>query len=530
MGIVRRPLDSGWTVRVADGPSPEHIADAVVPATVPGVVHLDLLAAGLIPDPHLDVNEALLAWIGLVDWTYETTVHTGASELAAAERHELVFDGIDTVATVLLNGTVIAEVANQHRTHRLDVTGILREGDNVLEVRFKSPVKYANAQSLSYGARPRPYPMPFEAIRKSACSFGWDWGPATFTSGIWRPVRLESWSGARLDDVHVRAEATGDGGRVDVTVCIARTADAALTLTLDVAGVVGSATVPAGATEARVSVDLAAVDRWWPVGHGEPTLYDVAVALLADGEVIDSTTRRVGFRTLRWDTEPDAGGTPFQLVVNDRPIYVKGVNWIPDDSFPSRVDRARYAHRLGQARAANLNLVRVWGGGIYESDDFYDVCDELGLLTWQDFLFACAAYPEEEPLRSEVEAEAATERGPAGAPRVAGPVHGQQREPVGSRGLGVEGAARRPDLGGALLPRAAAGGRGRGRAPRSVRPGQPVQPRRGAPQRRGPRDDAPVGAVELPRLADLPRRQAAVRRRVRLAGPADLVDPDVVDQ
>ena len=406
MGIVRRPIASGWTVRVAGGPAPAELAAAVVPATVPGVVHLDLLAAGLIPDPHLDVNEALLAWVGLVDWTYEGILHVTAENLAAAERHELVFDGIDTVATVVLNGTVIAEVANQHQTYRLDVTGILQPGDNALEVRFRSPVKYANAQSLVYGARPRPYPMPFEAIRKSACSFGWDWGPATFTSGIWRPARLESWSAARLDDVRVHAEAIGAGGRVDVTVRVARTSDADLELTLDLAGASASATIRAGETSATASVELAAVERWWPAGHGDARLYDVEVTLAADGEVLDSATRRVGFRTLRWDTVPDAGGTPFQLVVNDRPVYVKGVNWIPDDSFPVRVDRDRYAHRLGQARAAHLNLIRVWGGGIYESDDFYDVCDELGLLTWQDFLFACAAYPEEEPLRSEVEAEA----------------------------------------------------------------------------------------------------------------------------
>jgi len=404
-----RPLDTGWTVRAAGGPVPDALRDAVVPAEVPGVVHLDLLRAGLIPDPYLDDNEALLAWIGLVDWTYETVLVLAEDDLAGAQHHELVFDGLDTVATVSLNGGLLAKVANQHRQYHLDVTHLLRVGENRLTVAFRSPVRYANAQSAALGARPRPYPLPFEAIRKSACSFGWDWGIATFASGIWRPARLASWSTARLDEVRVHTEADGDGGRVLATVRVARAeghADAELGLTIEVDGVVGRAVLPAGQDSADVSLDLAAVQRWWPAGHGDQPLYDVRLGLTAGDDVLDTTTRRVGFRTLRWDTDPDAAGTPFQLVVNDRPVLVKGVNWIPDDAFPTRIDRDRYAHRLTQAKKANVNLVRVWGGGIYESDDFYDLCDELGLLTWQDFLFACAAYPEEEPLRGEVIAEA----------------------------------------------------------------------------------------------------------------------------
>lgn len=401
MSIIT-PLESGWTVRAAAGPVPAGVPYAEIPAAVPGVVHTDLLAAGLIPDPYLDDNEALLAWIGLVDWTYRTSFTAPAG---AHDRHELVFDGLDTVATVSLGGTIVGEVANQHRTHRFDVTGLLGE-DNALEVAFRSPIKYADAQSLVLGARPRPYPTPYESIRKSACSFGWDWGIATATSGIWRPVRLQSWSTARLDDVRVRATAEESGGRVDVEVAVARASDSELELRVDVEGETASVVIPAGSERAVASVALAAVERWWPAGHGAQPLSDVRVSLLADGALLDETTRRVGFRTLRWDTMPDAHGTPFRLIVNDRPIYVKGANWIPDDAFPSRVDRSRYERRLRQAVRANLNLIRVWGGGVYESDDFYELCDELGLLAWQDFLFACAAYPEEEPIRGEVEAEA----------------------------------------------------------------------------------------------------------------------------
>jgi len=400
--LVARPLSDGWRVRAISGPVPDVLADRTVAATVPGNVHLDLLAAGLIPDPYLDNNEALLAWIGLTDWTYTTTLTATAEELAAHEHHELVFDGIDTVATVSLNGVTLADVANQHRSYRLDVTHLLRAGGNTLTVAFRSPMRAANQASLELGARPRPYPFPYEAIRKSACSFGWDWGIATCTSGLWRAVRWESWSSARLDEVRVVATPEGTGGQVTATVRVTGTADE---VTLEVAGRTVSAPVSADG-ETVVRLDLDDVRLWWPIGYGDQPLYDVRLSLLSGGAVLDSATRRVGFRTVAWNTAPDDDGTPFQLVVNDQPIFVKGVNWIPDDAFPTRIGRDRYERRLRQAARANLNLIRVWGGGIFESDDFFDLCDELGLLSWQDFLFACAAYPEEEPLRSEVEAEA----------------------------------------------------------------------------------------------------------------------------
>ncbi|MGN6126729.1 MAG: glycoside hydrolase family 2 protein [Humibacter sp.] len=404
---VHRALTDGWSLVAASGPAPEDIAGRVVPAVVPGVVHTDLLAAGLIPDPYLDDNESALAWIGLVDWSYETTITTTEAELAAAVRHDLVFDGVDTVASIWLNGVLLAEVANQHRSYRFDVTRLLTAGDNRLVVAFRSPVRAANEQSVKLGVRQRPYPLPYEAIRKSACNFGWDWGIATFTSGLWRPVRLESWSRARLAEVRVSAEPVGDGGRVTAAVRVERASDVPLDVSVEIAGVRTTATIAAGEAEASVAVELDAVDRWWPVGYGAQALYDVTVSLATDGEVVDETRRRVGFRELEWNTDADADGSrAFQLVVNGVPVFVKGVNWIPDDALPVRVDRARYERRLTQARDANLNLIRVWGGGLYESDDFYEVCDELGLLTWQDFLFACAAYAEEEPLRSEIEAEA----------------------------------------------------------------------------------------------------------------------------
>ncbi|MDJ0334944.1 glycoside hydrolase family 2 protein [Salinibacterium sp. G-O1] len=412
----RRELHDGWTVQAARGPVPAELSVAVmngaVPAAVPGCVHTDLLSANLIPHPYQGENEALLAWIGRVDWTYSTSFEWAPD---GEERHDLVFEGVDTVAGIWLNGTHLGSVANQHRSYRFAVDEYIREGANAIEVRFTAPLPYANAQSLELGSRPRPYPLPFEAIRKSAANFGWDWGIATFTSGLWRPVRLESWSVARLAEVRVVATPDGDGGAVSVVADIERatsSSDVDVRLQMTIAGpgidstIEASADFAASENRADTRLELPAVERWWPIGHGAQPRYSVSIDIQGEGAMRDSALRVVGFRTVEWDTAPDEQGAPFTLVVNDRPIFVKGVNWIPDDALPVRVDRARYERRLRQAVDANVNLVRVWGGGVYESDDFYDLCDELGLLTWQDFLFACAAYPEEEPIRSEVEAEA----------------------------------------------------------------------------------------------------------------------------
>ena len=405
--MITTDLHTGWRLSAATDTAPERLRSALaesIPAQVPGCVHTDLLAAGLIDDPYLDDNEAAQRWIGLTDWTYRTTLVRPAGDHA---RHELVFDGLDTVATVRVNGGMVHESANQHRSYRIDVTDVLTGGEDELEVAFASPVRYANAQSLVYGARPRPYPLPYEAIRKSACSFGWDWGIHTATSGIWRPVRLESWSGVRLGELRLVAEPDGGGGRVRAEVQLAWAGrSGAAEITLEVAGARSQVVVPPNTNSAVLDLTLQEVQRWWPVGYGDQVLYDAQVSVSTDGRTRDVARRRVGFRTVRWDTTPDVAGTPLALHVNGRAVYVKGVNWIPDDAFPTRVDAPRYERRLRQAVAANVNLVRVWGGGIYEDDAFYEICDELGLLTWQDFLFACAAYPEEEPLRGEVEAEA----------------------------------------------------------------------------------------------------------------------------
>lgn len=405
-----RLLHDGWTVRIGSVAAHTSGIDpqSRVPARVPGCVHTDLLGAGLIDDPFLGDNEAAQRWIGQSDWIYETEFSWRPN---GAERHDLVFEGLDTVADVSLNGSPVLSSRNQHRSHRVDVAALLRHGRNVLRVAFTSPVRWALEQSIALGARPRPYSLPYEAIRKSASSFGWDWGIHTATSGIWRPVALDSWSTARLDALVVAATPTaGRAGTVTVDALIERTypdrADEALEVTVEILGHGASQAVPAGQDRVSVTVAVDDVERWWPVGYGGQRRYEVDVTLRQGGTVVDARSRKVGFRTVRWSTEPDEHGTPFALHVNEQKVLVKGVNWIPDDALVTRITTDDYRHRLEQARDANVNLVRVWGGGIYESDDFYDACDDLGLLTWQDFLFACAAYPEEEPVRTEVAAEA----------------------------------------------------------------------------------------------------------------------------
>ncbi|MFI9274511.1 glycoside hydrolase family 2 protein [Kitasatospora sp. NPDC052896] len=419
------PLDQGWTLgpaaadRLPAQAPPGLRAGQLVPAEVPGCVHTDLLAAGLIPDPFLDRNELDVAWVGRADWRYDTVLPAPA---VGFERTDLVFDGLDTVAEITLRGQRLGSTRNMHRGYRFDVTGLLaepaREPDPAaLTVRLGSAHAEAEAVRAQLGDRPNAYPEPFNHIRKMACAFGWDWGPTLVTAGIWRPARLEHWSTARLARVRPLVTVDADGtGRVELHLDLERTPAGAarpLAVRIRVGGtareeVVQEAAVASGALATTVAVTVPRPDLWWPRGYGEQPLYDCEIVLsdAVDATPLDSWRRRIGFRTVRLDTSADPHGTAFTLLLNGERLFARGVNWIPDDVFPSRVTRERYRHRLRQAAEAGVNLVRVWGGGIYESEEFYDACDELGLLVWQDFPFACAAYPEEQPLRGEVAAEA----------------------------------------------------------------------------------------------------------------------------
>ncbi|TDC43946.1 glycoside hydrolase family 2 protein [Micromonospora sp. KC213] len=401
--MMRETLHDGWFLRAVGGPVPDVLVGRQVPAQVPGSTHLDLMAAGLIPDPFLNRNEAELTWMHRVDWQYTTGFQTQAPR--PGERVELVFDGIDTVATIELNGHLLGHTANMHRGYRFDVSESLRDGGNDLTVTLRSALTQAEQMEARLGWRQRAYPHPYNAIRKMACSFGWDWGPDLQTAGLWKPVRLERWDTARLARVRPLVAVDADGtGRVDVHLELDRAADRDYTAVVAVGDREERVTV-SGDT-AHVTVLVPDARLWWPVGYGDHPLYELTITLLADGEPVDTDRRRIGFRTVTVDTEPDEIGTPFTFVVNGTRVFAKGANWIPDDHFLTRITPERLARRVDQAVDANMNMLRIWGGGIYETDDFYDACDERGMMVWQDFPFACAFYAEEEPLRGEVEAEA----------------------------------------------------------------------------------------------------------------------------
>jgi beta-mannosidase len=384
-----------------------------VPASVPGCVHTDLRSAGLIPDPFVDDNEVRLQWIGHTNWEYETSFEVAVLD---GHRTDLVCAGLDTVATITLNDVELARTQNMHRAYRFDTAGALRPGSNTLRVRFDSAYAYAAKMSERLGRRPSAYTEPFNFIRKMACNFGWDWGPTVVTAGVWRPIGLHQWSVARLDEVRplVTVSRADEGAQLDgmaeVHVRLERLdSDARRGLVLVAA--IGEhqhlMRLGAGEDTAVLRVRVPRASLWWPRGYGEQVLYPLEVTLSTeDGVELDRWSRSVGFRSVRLNNDADESGTAYTLVVNDTPVFVRGANWIPDDPFPSRITRERLATRLRQAAGANVNLLRIWGGGRYESEDFYELADEMGIMVGQDFLFACAAYPEEDPFPAEVEAEA----------------------------------------------------------------------------------------------------------------------------
>ena len=434
MTLDREELRDGWTVSlVEDGASglpaglPDGVRGVALPATVPGQVHTDLEREGLLPDPTFDRHEVPSQWVGQADWAYRRSIDV---DPRGHERVDLVCDGLDTVAELALDGVPIATTRNMHRRYRFDLRQVQTSGpadDKDLTIAFESPYREAERVAARAGSMPGPYDEPFPYVRKMASSFGWDWGLTAVTSGPWRPVAVERWSTARLADIRPLVDVEAGEGVLDTHIAIERSGagtgdldldgeDDDLVLVVTVAGPTADGRTTKQRSRAQVTpkedgavvtVRVSEAALWWPRGYGEQALHDVVVELqTVDGEVLDRRTFRTGFRSARVGTALDSVGRPFEVVVNGTVIDVRGVNWIPDDVIVSRVDRARYASRLAEAVAMHANLVRVWGGGVYESHDFYELCDELGLLVWQDFPFACAAYPEDEPLRSEVIAEA----------------------------------------------------------------------------------------------------------------------------
>lgn len=393
------------------------------PATVPGVVHTDLLQNKIIEDPFFRLNERGLQWIDKEDWVYETCF-TLAADMMRKENMELVFEGLDTYADVYLNDECILKADNMFRRWSIPVRQYIREENNILKVYFHSPVKI---DVPKWDALPYQYPASNDQsengglfnkkisifARKAGYHYGWDWGPRLVTSGIWRPVYIRAWSDLRINDVFIEQKEVG-AGRAVIAGHVELDADkdmngVLVTITDEVTGrVLGEwqADLKRGTNRVTVDFVLHKPKLWWSNGLGEPFLYRFRTDIIAGGELLDSKTERVGIRSLKVVHQPDKDGHTFYIELNGRPVFAKGANYIPSDNFLPRVTPENYKRTILDAAGVNMNMLRVWGGGIYENDVFYDLCDEYGIMIWQDFMFACSMYPAEGALLNNIHQEA----------------------------------------------------------------------------------------------------------------------------
>ncbi|HJV69902.1 glycoside hydrolase family 2 protein [Ideonella sp.] len=412
-------LHAGWQLAEApagvDCAALNALPDAEWQAvSVPGSAHGALLAAGRIPDPFYGTNETAVRWVGERTWAWR--LHFDVASLAAHET--LVFEGLDTYCTAWLNGVPLFTSSNMFVPLRVDVRERLRIGSNELVLRFDPPLARAREQEAAFGRRQlwngdsaRLY------ARKAQYHFGWDWGPELLTCGPWKPVRRHSWE-ARIDEVQTRTQVDVAAQRAAIHVAT-RLEGAApgLAVELDLLDPDGHSVARAAyaAEVAGASLAVPEARLWWPRGMGGQPLYTLVTRVVdGAGQPLAEDRRRIGLRTLRLVQEPvkGEGGRSFYFEVNGQGFFAGGANWIPDDSLLERITPARYRERVAQAAAANMTMLRIWGGGIYEHDAFYDACDELGLLVWQDFMFACGMYPAHAPFLASVrdEARAAVKR------------------------------------------------------------------------------------------------------------------------
>lgn len=421
-------LTEGWAFREADIPDTAHRDLSVektvpdwTPATVPGVVHTDLLANGLIPEPFAGTTEPDLQWIGRRTWEYRTQF-APSPEITAQQVQELVFKGLDTYADVYLNDSlVLGGTDNMFVEWRIPVKGILRPDTlNTLRIVFHPAYETALPEAQAW-----PVKLPNDNdkgewvtsvfTRKAPYHFGWDWGPRYLTAGVWRPVYLDAYSAAAIDHIQF-VRGRQDSVQADFTARVTLAVQDAAPVRVILADSTGKTVygqkdvVPTdGTTTVEVPFSIANPELWWPNGLGEAHLYTVNT-LITDktGQLLDRNTQRIGVRTIRLVQEPDSvgEGESFQFYVNGVPCFIKGANYIPQDAFLPRVDTARYEELIGTAVASNMNMLRIWGGGIYEEDLFYDLCDEQGMMVWEDFMFACAFYPWDTAFLDNVRREA----------------------------------------------------------------------------------------------------------------------------
>ncbi len=398
--------DEGFAARAFDATDSD---DGWIDIEAPGDVYLALAAAGRIPDPFGDRAEKACAWVKDREWWWRTDFE--APRIVDNQRLMLEFQGLDTYATIWLNGESICRSENMFRAARFDITARVRPGKNRLAVCFRPtssavmdremPTWSIISDSIKETKR--------NFIRKAQFGWGWDWGPTLPTVGIWKPVSIQTETSAALRTVKfttLELSPTHDRAKVSLEIEVeafgtadALTADVALAGSADNVRIDGAVTLKNG--RGRLDATVVNPKLWWTPELGEPNRYDLKIALKADGQIVDHRELKVGIRTIALDQSPDpdeSGASFFRFILNGVPIFARGACWIPASSFVAAVDEAHYRRLLEAAVEAHMNMVRVWGGGVYEHDAFYDFCDELGLLVWQDFMFACAPYPEHDPI------------------------------------------------------------------------------------------------------------------------------------
>jgi len=388
--MLHQSLTGAWQFRQAK-------TQDWLPAQVPGGVHTDLLALGHILDPFVADYEKQVQWVAEADWEYRRTFAVQA-DLLAHDHVFLVAAGLDTLAEVTLNGQVLGKTDNMFRQYQWDVKPLLRQGHNDLVIAFASAVKYGAdrlAKRPLQGVTQAIPGGPF--VRKAPCQFGWDWGPMLPPSGIWQDIRLEGRNVARFDDVHLRQRHQNGQVTLSAGVTVEKWGSAPLTVTMCVTAPDGSELkTEAPLSDKPLQLVIPKPQLWWPNGYGDQPLYRVEVTLTGGGQELDRRAFQMGLRTIELRQQPDAWGKSFTFVVNGVPIFAKGSDWIPADSFPTRLTKEFLETLIRSAAETHQNMLRVWGGGFYEEDKFYDLCDQYGLLIWQDCVFACSIYPLDE--------------------------------------------------------------------------------------------------------------------------------------
>jgi beta-mannosidase len=409
-------LDHGWQFRQITAGA-EQGEEGWLPATVPGDVHLDLLANKKIPDPFYRDNESKLQWIEQESWEYRLSFEV-APALLSRSNIDLVFDGLDGAAQVYVNDAQVLNADNSFRIWRVPVKGRLHAGKNLLRVVFPSPIKAAQEAAASDLFRLHSKTEDKTYIRKPAYEYGWDWGPRFVTSGIWKPVRIEAWDKARIADFAIRQrDVSKEVAHLDAEVEIEAASAGVTRVTVSYLGsgepnfglppsVSAAVDLHAGRNVIDLPIEIQKPKLWYPAGYGEQPLYEFTASVGMVEQVFDERKVKTGLRSIVLHRELDKWGRSFEFIVNGIPVFAKGADVIPFDSFPNRVTTANYRRILQSARDANMNMIRHWGGGYYESDEFYAICDELGIMVWQDFMFGNDWQPGTYAFKQNIEAEA----------------------------------------------------------------------------------------------------------------------------